>query len=203
MKIEQLTVRNGGFVACKSDFYTASDILDSRKEYSFAPGINRLCGEIDSGIWAVSYLLSMYAHRPKDFILHEPPTAAVNGEILPLESLADSVCYLVNRMDPLFARNRPLDRMISAAIRRSGADLTPEEVRTLFQMDAERFIRPISGVGHEAFKAMAALAYCRGRQIFCFPWMSKSRFDAFHGHLSGLLPILEGLGVTVILPVGL
>ena len=34
---------------------------------TFTSGENMLRGEIDSGVWAVSYLLSMYTYRAKRF----------------------------------------------------------------------------------------------------------------------------------------
>ena len=54
-----LIVTNDGYVHCKSRFYTSRDLLSERRTYNFHIGENMLRGEIDSGVWAVSYLLSM------------------------------------------------------------------------------------------------------------------------------------------------
>lgn len=49
---------------------------------------------------------------------------------------------------------------------------------------------------------MAAVGYVYGKEIFCFPWLSQNRFDYYHGNITDLLNILEGLKKVVILPVG-
>lgn len=203
MKIEQIELQSDGYAECRSPFYRALDVLDERKVYRFAPGIHRLEGEIDSGNWAVSYLLSMYSHRPKDFTLFEKPNLLVNGVPMSLADFSAYSCYMARDFDPLFSTGRPLDKIIAREIRESGRSSSPDEIREQFGMDAERFVRPISGVGNEIFKAMAAIGYLKGRQVFCFPWMSQRRFDAFHAHLTWLLRKLEELGCTVILPIGM
>ena len=84
MKIDSIHISNSGYVNCRSGFYYSQDILHRSSVYSFSSGINKLIGEIDSGNWAISYLLSMYKYRPKDFILFEQPNAFVNNELISL-----------------------------------------------------------------------------------------------------------------------
>jgi hypothetical protein len=52
------------------------------------------------------------------------------------------------------------------------------------------------------FKAMAAVGYCSKKQIICFPWMSKQRFEYYHENLSDLIDTLEKLEMVTILPIG-
>ncbi len=67
MKILNITIKNEGYIHCKSAFYSSEDIL-SLTEYIFTKGINMLNGDIDSGVWAISYLLSMmYKYTPQDY----------------------------------------------------------------------------------------------------------------------------------------
>ena len=80
--------------------------------------------------------------------------------------------------------------------------MSPDEVRDLFQIDYERFERSITGVGNEKFKVMAAIAYSNNKQIYCFPWLSKIRFEYYHKNLTDLLEILEDLGCFAIVPIG-
>lgn len=148
-------------------------------------------------------MLSMYAHHPKDIILFEEPNILVNDVYMSLKHISKYACYMVNRLDPLFSTYRSVDKIISHEIKKNKLDYSPEEIRKMFRMDAERFTRPIKEIGNERFKAMAAIGYCHGKQVFCFPWLSRHRFDTFHGHLTDLLAILEKLGVIVILPVGI
>ena len=72
----------------------------------------------------------------------------------------------------------------------------------MFQLDEQRFERPISQVGNEVFRAMAAIGYAHEKEIFCFPWLSKERFDSYRNNLADLLPILEKIGKIAIIPIG-
>ncbi len=107
------------------------------------------------------------------------------------------------KYNPIFSTNETVKNLVSNGIKQNGLEFSPNEIRDMFHMDAERFMRPVSGVGNERFRAMAAIGFVHGKQIFCFPWMSRLRFDAFHGHMTDLLDILENLKMVVIVPVGL
>ena len=54
-----LKIKNNGYVYCHSSFFDAEDVLEE-KEFEFSSGINKLVGDIDSGNFAISYLISMY-----------------------------------------------------------------------------------------------------------------------------------------------
>ena len=70
-------------------------------------------------------------------------------------------------------------------------------------MDSERFERPLAGAGNEIFKAMAAIGYANDKKVFCFPWLSKKRFESYHENLTDLLRTLDDLGQISIVPVGM
>ncbi len=72
-------------------------------------------------------------------------------------------------------------------------DYATEEIRDLFYIHPARFERPLTGVGNEVFKCMAAIAYCHEKDVYCFPWLSKKRFAGYHYNMTGLLEILERL----------
>ena len=201
MKIESVNVRNDGYVDCKSGFYTSQDLIYEQTKYSFTTGINWLIGEIDSGCWAVSYLLSMYKWRPKDFILFRDPQVTVNDTVMSLDEISKYTCYL-NRLYPLFSTKRPIEKLVMHGIKKNKLDYSPEEIRDLFHMDSERFTRPLTGVGHEIFRAMAAIGYVHNKQVFCFPWLSKKRYDGYNLHMPDLMSILESLKMIVIVPRG-
>jgi hypothetical protein len=103
---------------------------------------------------------------------------------------------------PLFSSGKSVRELVTIGLAQSYSQTTPEQIRDLFYIHPDRFDRPINAVGHECFKAMAAIGYCYGKQVFCFPWMSRRRFDCFSRHLSELPHILSDLKCTVILPVG-
>ncbi len=196
----ELTLQRGR-VLCRSAYYTASDGFDGEVHCAFTPGVHRLVGDIDSGAWALSYLLSMYCHTPKCFSLSEPPTVTVNGFPLSLEEFARFACYL-DRSYPLFAKTAPVCRLIQNGLRRTRSKQSLEEVRSLFGISPERFDRPLSDLTDELPQAMAAVAYSQGKDVFCFPWMSEKRLTELGENLPTLLDALDRLGKIVLLPVG-
>lgn len=199
MKINNIAFHNEGYVYCKSNFYTAQDGLSSETNYTFSTGVNKLFGEIDSGIWATSYLLSMYNQHPEDFILFEPPEVFVNDKMISLNDLSEFSCYM-DKSYSLFGSGLSVKNLVMQGITKNQLNLSPSDVRNLFLIDSERFERSLSGVGNEVYKAMAAIGYCHNKQIFCFPWMSARRFNYYHSNITRLLDILNQLEKIVILP---
>ena len=202
MKISNISIKNEGYVYCKSSFYSAQDSLSNYLCYSFSRGINKLIGEIDSGNWAISYLLSMYKHRPEDFILFEQPKVAINNKCVSLNELSEFSCYM-DELDPLFSTTSSVKEHIIQGLDYSKLGCSYDDVKNLFYIDSERFERPIDCVGNEIFKAMAAIGFSYKKEIFCFPWLSNRRFESYHENLTTLLQILESLEKTVIIPVGI
>jgi hypothetical protein len=200
MKIEEIRVKNNGYVHCHSNFYTSRDSIDQGTEYCFFIGINKMKGEIDSGVWAISYLLSMYTHRPKDFVLFENPDVSINGgRIISLEELSKYSCYM-DKSYPLFASRTPINKLIAKGIKENIMDCQINDIQELFMIDSERFKLPLHAVGNEIFKAMAAIAYSHGKEVFCFPWLSEMRFDYYHENITFVLDTLEKLKKIVVLP---
>lgn len=202
MEISIIKVQSEGYVHCKSNFYSAHDCLSNGLCHTFLPGINSLIGEIDSGNWAISYLLSMYLHRPEDFILFEQPQIKVNNNLICLDELAKFSCYL-DKLDPLFAGNDSVTQLIKHGLQSSNSNDSSDDIMNLFHIDRERFERSLAGVGNEIFKAMAAIGYANNKEVFCFPWLSKNRFESYHENLTNLLKTLKDLGKIVIVPIGM
>jgi len=190
-----------GFANCKSNFYTCADGITPFRDYCFSRGINTLNGEIDSGVWAISYFLSMYKYRPEDFVMYSEPKITANNMEVTLDELSECSCYM-DRIYPLFSGKKTVKKMITEVLRLQKVDKSVQEIKEMFFLDELRFERPLSQVGNECFRAMAAIGYAHGKKIYCFPWLSKMRFDGYHGNMTGLLHILESLGMIVISPVG-
>lgn len=197
----KINIQNEGYVYCKSSFYSAQDGISKYVCYSFSTGINKLMGEIDSGNWAISYLLSMYRHRPEDFILFEQPGATINDEYISLDELSKFSCYM-DELFPLFSQNLSVKKLVSKGLKYSKLNCSCEDIKDMFCIDSERFERPLTGVGNEIFKAMAAIGFSYKKEIFCFPWLSNKRFESYHENLTTLLRILENLKKVIIIPVG-
>ena len=202
MKISNISIKSEGYVYCKSSFYSAQDSLSDCSCYSFSRGINKLIGEIDSGNWAISYLMSMYKYRPKDFVLFEQPQIAVDNRCISLNELSEFSCYM-DKLYPLFSTDNSVKEHIVQGLEHSKSNYTYNDIKNLFHIDSERFERPINGAGNEIFKAMAAIGFSYKKEIFCFPWLSDKRFNGYHENLTTLLQILKGLEKTVIIPVGI
>ena len=204
MKISNISIKNEGYVFCKSSFYSAQDSLSNYSCYDFSLGINKLIGEIDSGNWAISYLLSMYKHRPEDFVLFEQPKVVVNNKCISLNELSEFSCYM-DKLDPLFSstNTNSVKEHIIKGLDHSKLNCSYDDIKNLFHIDSERFERSLKGVGNEIFKAMAAIGFSYKKEIFCFPWLSNKRFESYHENLTSLLQILEKLEKTIIIPVGI
>ena len=202
MKIDNITIKNEGYIYCKSSFYSAQDILSNHSCYTFSSGINKLIGEIDSGNWAISYLISMYKHRPEDFVLFEHPKATINNKEISLIEISDISCYM-DKIDPLFSSANSVKELIIQGLSHSKLNYSFDDIKNMFNLDGERFERPLDSVGNEVFNAMAAIGFAHNKEVFCFPWLSNSRFDSYHSRLVSLLQLLESLDKTIIIPIGL
>lgn len=201
MKITKIKIKNNGYVYCKSTFYNAHDILTDSCDYSFYIGINELKGEIDSGVWGISYLMSMYNYTLKDFVLFDKTNIEVNDIEIELKEFCQYSCYL-DKEYPLFNSKKSIRKLVDEGLKKTKLNYTADEIRNLFKIDSERYERPIFAVGNEIFKAMVAVGYANNKQVFCFPWMSKMRYDGYHNHFKDLLSILSKLDLVVILPLG-
>lgn len=202
MKIETIKIRNEGHIPCRSGFYSVRDTIEFHTQYKFSTGLTFLRGDIDSGNWGISCLLSIPECNQLKDSLHYPLSATVNGTEMPLEKLWPYACYM-DEAYPLFSGSKPANKLIERELKKSDIQGSPEEIRDLFHMSPERFSRPIGATGHEKFKAMSAIGYAGGKQVFCFPWFSKRRLYAFGLHMPDLFHILNSLGKMVIVPIGL
>jgi len=195
-----ININNGGYILCRSKFYLANDLL-YESEYTITSGINNLVGEIDSGVWAISYLLSMYKYNTKDFVLFKDPIITVDGTKTSLSEFSKYSCYL-DTIYPLFNSKASLRKLIMKQIKLNKSRDTADNIREIFCIDKERFERPLTSMGNEIYRAMASLGYTCGKEVFCFPWLSYKRYCGYHEQIKGLINILENLDKTIILPIG-
>lgn len=75
-----------------------------------------LRGEIDSGVWAVSYLLSMYTYKPKDFTIFQPAAAMLDGISVSLSELSKKTCYMDYSYYPLFHSRATVRQLIKRGL---------------------------------------------------------------------------------------
>lgn len=201
MSIQTIKIQTSGYIHCKSCFYATCDMLNDFNTYEFSKGINQLEGEIDSGVWAISYLISMYPYDTKNCVIFPPTTIQMNGTDCPLSQLCKYSCYM-DPVHPLFSSKKTMHRLISKGIAHNQNIESVEMIREMFCIGRERFERPLSGVGNERFRCMAAIGYVYDKDIFCFPWLSRMRFDYYHRNLTDVLQILKDRQKTILLPIG-
>ena len=144
----------------------------------------------------------MYKHRPQDFILFEQPKVTVNSQMISLNELSKFSCYM-DELDPLFSSKHSVKKLITRGLSHSKSNCSYDDIKNLFCLDNERFEQPLKSVGNERFRAMAAIGYSYGKQIFCFPWLSHSRFEHYSGQLMWLFDLLKNLDKICILPIGI
>ena len=79
MNIETLHLKCSGYIECRSKFYTAYDIISKNDGFTFVKGLNMLNDDIDSGIWAASYILSMFCEKREAFVMFDNAIVIVNN----------------------------------------------------------------------------------------------------------------------------
>ena len=186
-----------GYVKCRSCFFESQDGFQS-EAYEFRKGRNILNGDIDTGAWAISYLLSMYRYRKKDFILFEQPKILGESEET-MEEIMVKSCYM-DPSFPLFSKRKSVRKLIEQGIKKNKSEFTPEGLKELFGLDDQRFERPLSQVGNERYQAMAAIGVAHGMEWFCFPWFSQKRVEYFQIRMKHTINTLEQLGKVIIFP---
>lgn len=201
MEFNDIKIDFCGYAFCKSTFYTVHDC--SNREFHFTKGVNRLEGEIDDGIFGISYIISMYDYLKKTEkeSFSSPHEAIVNGSSMKMSELTKYSCYL-DTSYPLLSSNKPIIYLIKKGLSKTALSYTADEILELFKIQAHHHYSSIKQSGNEKFKAMAAISFCFGKDVFCFPWLSKSRYKAFNNHMPFLLDLLASLDKTIILPIG-
>ena len=100
--MNKITICAEGWLACKSTFYSTLDIIkDSQIELHI--GANELRGEIDSGVFGISYLISMYNTLSK----RETEAIAVKKLLVDesaalISELSDRAAYMATTQDQFF-----------------------------------------------------------------------------------------------------
>ena len=196
MKIDNISIELDGYIKCISCFYTVEDVIATRKEFCFQNGYNKLCGSIDSGIFAISYLIG--TEKSKKSVL-DNPIVKINNKVTTLDELHKHSCYIDSSYS-LFSSNKSVKRLIIEGLKKSNSKIQYEEIKSLFGLDDERINRPLKACGNEKIRAMAAIGYAFGKQIFCFPWLSKIRYSYFYNHIKYVVDTLITLGAIVIVP---
>ena len=198
LNIEEIKISNDGYMCCKSWFYKIDvTLLSNDYKYIFKKGVNLIDCEIDSPEVGICYLMSMYDKVNKKFIGSEL-CAHVNNQKISLKELSEYSCY-IDKTNPFFAKKRTVRKSIEKGLKKSKSALSIEQIAEKFGL-TDRIDRPLNANGNEALRAMCAIAFAYGKEIFCFYWFSKKFVEYFKPSLKFLFDVLEKEGKTVILP---
>ena len=200
MEISKIKISNSGYVDCKSAFYSVADTLNN-KEFGFKTGANILIGDIDSSNFAISYFISMFDKVDKRCVF-EPLTAMVNDAEMQLSELHKYSCYLDDSQYKLFSSLKTVKQLISQGLKKSKMLYSLNDICDIFQLSSDRIERPIKSTGNERYQAMAAVGFSFGKQVFCFPWFSKTRYKIYKIRFEYILKVLGEHKKIAILPLG-
>ncbi len=187
---------------CKSTFYDSFSSINDLHEYQLSKGLNIISCEIDEEYFAISYLISRYKHLKQERkYLSAQTEVYIDGVPSSLQEFSEKCCYIDTEYFE-FSHRKSVRKLVEKGIAKNGIKESADEIRDKFMITDFRFERNINCVGNERYKAMAAIAYAWGKEVFCFPWFSKTRFESYHRNLTDLLEVLGSLGKIVILPIG-
>lgn len=199
--MKTIEIHNEGFVYCKSAFYSVHDVLTANKTYVFNKGINKVIGDIDSGNWAISYMLSMFKNRHKDIIVFEKPIIMVDKREVSLSDFSSSTCYM-DLINPFFHNNNSVEKQIKRMLISNKSSLKLDDLKNRFYLKDDLISKKITQQGSEIFQAMAAIGVANNFDVFCFPWMSYNRYRHFYYHLEITFNTLSYYGKIAIVPIG-
>ena len=186
-------------VFCRSAFYSALDDCDTEKVV-LNEGLNILRGEIDSGLWAIGYVLSMFGGDEK-IIVNKNPVIQLNGCNMSIEQIQNKAVYLDTAF-PLFQNELPVCKNIEMGLSKSKFEFSVWDIKSIFKLTDERFDRQISACGNEKLRAMAAIGFSYGKIIYCYPWMSYRRYLYSQSHIRINEEALLPYHAIEILPIG-
>ncbi len=209
MKIEKISFVGEGYTYFSSDTFNMFCRIPENVEFVFKTGVNKIIGDIDSAAWALSYILSMYNHRPKDINLFGELENKGSGSILvndnriSLKDFGEYSCYL-DFIYPLFSdksKHITLKKIIEKGLEKNHCTECAEEIRDLFGFDEARFTRPLYQIHSYRYRAFAAIGYVYQKQVYCLPWVSDDMYEN-QGDMKFAIEKLEALGKIIILPKG-
>lgn len=194
LKIENF----GGHFRCKSKHNT-SFVTVNNFSASFESGVTVLRGDIDSAGWALCYALNFAAD--KENFADKNTAISLDGTSYVLEAFSKKAGYIDSyghdsRKDDCMAVRRHIER----ALWESGLNFTFDDIKTAFQLTDSRFQRPLTENGNEALRAAAAIEFAKGKDLFCFPWVSAKMLCYYAEHIRMICDFLSQQGKITLLP---
>ena len=196
-EIKEIKISNSGYVLCKSSFYEIFITLNENNQCVFNEGLNLLKCEIDSPEVAFCYLLSA-KNKSKKSMLFLEECVYVNGSKVSLKEFLKHSCY-IDETNPLFSKKYSVRALIERGLKSSKIKSNVEQIADMFQL-TNRIEKTIKANGSEKYRAMSAVAFAYGKEIFCFPWFSKRQIEYYKETIRFLHDILPRHKKVVLFP---
>lgn len=195
IEIEHLS----GYINCKFNFGQYTFAM-TELSFLFESKLYYLYGEIDSGNWAISYLLSHC--NDKDNMIWEEAEYTLNSQPCTLFEIGQHCCYISKSHNNMFREKtrKTVKHFVEKNLAKSKVKLTVEEIRNLFEIDESRFERPIYQTGNMSLRCAAAIGLAADKQVYCFPWFSKKMYRYYKPHIIAIVDALRSQNRTILLP---
>ena len=188
-----------GYFICESSSLGLFNSTCDDFTYSFPAGAYILTGEIDSGAWA--FASTLCPRKGKNRSTMFPDTKFYfKGKEVSLAEIRMHVCDIDNKKKGAI-NNKSIRYRIEKGLHHSDINYTPEELSEMFWIHKDRFEKPIYAVGNEFICCNAAIGFANGKQIYCFPWISKLRMETYYTRIKHICEVLTKMGCVVIVPI--
>ena len=176
--------------------------------YDFDPGIYILEGDIDSGNWAFSSALFIKnkkkgRYRLPSCYLDETTEFYYNGEQVSREEIRKHSWDLTGCKNKFFERkfDKTVRQRIENGIRENNLPYDMEKIKEMFLFDESRLDRETYKLSSNIIEHNAAIGFVDGKEIFCFPWISKRGVGPYIWKIICLSSILAKNGCIVFIPI--
>lgn len=200
-----------GTALCKANGYSYDIVISIPSGFcgEFRPGITVLQGDIDDAGWCINYIISAPLTKKNEFMFNKTAEESLGGT--PCAFLVDQKSYTLPELKKITfymdtssfhgkdARSS-IYNLVQMYCRQNLVAESAEEICGLFHLDKQRVTKPICQVGNEVFRSLAAIGYAAGKEIFCFPWISKNMMHYYGKNLLYACNKLGDLGKIVLLP---
>lgn len=192
-----LEISLDGAITCRAMFGSYHTICNNFS-HTFDTGVTVLQGDIDLSGWAVSYTVSNFKNKCDDFVFDGNEKAVYNGKQIGFDELTRMACYIDKRINNVGSKS--IRKLIESEIKKNKFPYTALEIKEMFELDDQRSESRIEYVGNEFIRSLAAIELVRGKQFFCFPWLSDKMYKYYLPSIELVCKILTSFDKTIIIP---
>lgn len=165
--------------------------------FTFQSGnIYSIIGEIGSGGWAISYLLSGKVPVEQEEVFIN------KRKLLPGDYVNLGWYMGEGSQGKRGYNNSSVGKQIRKGLRQSKLKLSDEDIISKFNLSRERIECKFSQLSWERWRASAAIGYAYGKKVFCFPFVNTAILNNIvtNSYLPMYLNVLKNEGACIIIP---